>query len=114
MMEKNLLSGGVCAGHDGRSSRPRKKKQKVRRTKLQRMERFSPRMVDRIACRDRGFNPYRKRVARCVSSLRSFSSSSSYPGDELALYKDGITEACNERGEKFAEECPLESPSSTS
>src|SRR5271155_1017434 len=59
MVEKKWLSGGVCAGHDGRSSRPREKKQKVRRTKLQPMVRFSPRTVDRIARRDRGFNRYK-------------------------------------------------------
>src|ERR1700728_1337201 len=61
MVEKKLLSGGVCAGHDGRSGRPKQKMQKVRRTKLQRMGRFSPRIVDKIACRDCGFNPDRKR-----------------------------------------------------
>jgi serine phosphatase RsbU (regulator of sigma subunit) len=27
----------------------------------------------------------------------------------LALYTDGITEACNERGEEFGEQCLIES-----
>jgi serine phosphatase RsbU (regulator of sigma subunit) len=31
------------------------------------------------------------------------------PGDVLALYTDGITEACNERGEEFGEQCLIES-----
>jgi serine phosphatase RsbU (regulator of sigma subunit) len=31
------------------------------------------------------------------------------PGDVLALYTDGITEACNERGEEFGERCLIES-----
>ena len=30
------------------------------------------------------------------------------PGDVLALYTDGITEACNERGEEFGERCLIE------
>jgi serine phosphatase RsbU (regulator of sigma subunit)/predicted enzyme related to lactoylglutathione lyase len=32
-----------------------------------------------------------------------------FPGDVLALYTDGITEACNERGEEFGERCLVES-----
>lgn len=31
------------------------------------------------------------------------------PGDVLALYTDGITEACNEQGEEFGEWCLIES-----
>jgi serine phosphatase RsbU (regulator of sigma subunit)/predicted enzyme related to lactoylglutathione lyase len=31
-----------------------------------------------------------------------------FPGDVLALYTDGITEACNERGEEFGERCLIE------
>jgi serine phosphatase RsbU (regulator of sigma subunit)/predicted enzyme related to lactoylglutathione lyase len=31
------------------------------------------------------------------------------PGDVLALYTDGITEACDERGEEFGERCLIES-----
>jgi serine phosphatase RsbU (regulator of sigma subunit) len=31
------------------------------------------------------------------------------PGDVLALYTDGITEACNEQGEEFGEQCLIES-----
>jgi serine phosphatase RsbU (regulator of sigma subunit) len=31
------------------------------------------------------------------------------PGDVLALYTDGITEASNERGEEFGERCLIES-----
>jgi serine phosphatase RsbU (regulator of sigma subunit) len=31
------------------------------------------------------------------------------PGDLLALYTDGITEACNELGEEFGEQCLIES-----
>ena len=31
-----------------------------------------------------------------------------YPGDVLALYTDGITEACNEAGEEFGEDSLLE------
>jgi len=31
------------------------------------------------------------------------------PGDVLALYTDGITEACNEQGEEFGERCLIES-----
>lgn len=31
------------------------------------------------------------------------------PGDVLALYTDGITEAYNERGEEFGERCLIES-----
>jgi phosphoserine phosphatase RsbU/P len=32
-----------------------------------------------------------------------------FPGDVLALYTDGITEASNERGEEFGERCLIES-----
>ena len=32
-----------------------------------------------------------------------------HPGDVLALYTDGITEACNEQGEEFGEWCLIES-----
>jgi serine phosphatase RsbU (regulator of sigma subunit) len=32
-----------------------------------------------------------------------------YPGDVLALYTDGITEASNEQGEEFGERCLVES-----
>jgi len=31
------------------------------------------------------------------------------PGDVLALYTDGITEACNEQGEELGERCLIES-----
>jgi hypothetical protein len=60
MVEKKSLSGGVCAGHDGRRSTPRKKKQKVRRMKLQGMVRLLPRIANRIARRDYGFNALEK------------------------------------------------------
>jgi serine phosphatase RsbU (regulator of sigma subunit) len=32
-----------------------------------------------------------------------------FPGDVLALYTDGITEASNERGDEFGEQCLIES-----
>ena len=32
-----------------------------------------------------------------------------FPGDVLALYTDGITEASNEQGEEFGERCLIES-----